>query len=60
MIEYSHKNAIGRLVMERLGYMHDILDVKILILCVMARVDVPVDAQTIYEFCYQDDSGFIE
>lgn len=42
--------------MERLGYMHDILDVKILILYVTARVDVPVDAQTIYEFCYQDDA----
>lgn len=42
--------------MERLGYMHDILDVKILILFVTARVDVPVDAQTIYEFCLQDDA----
>ena len=42
--------------MERLGYMHDIMDVKILILYVMARVDVPVDAQTVYEFCYQDDA----
>ncbi len=42
--------------MERLGYMRDILDVKILILYVTARVDVPVDAQTIYEFCYQDDA----
>lgn len=42
--------------MERLGYMHDILDVKILILYVTARVDVPVNAQTIYEFCLQDDA----
>ena len=42
--------------MERHGYMHDITDVKILILFVMARVETPVTAQTIYEFCYQDES----
>ena len=42
--------------MERRGYLHDILDVKVLILYVMARVDAPVTAQTIYELCYQDES----
>lgn len=41
--------------MQRLGYIHDMLDVKILILFVMARVNYPVDVQQIYELCYQDD-----
>lgn len=31
------------------------LDVKVLILFVMARVGYPVTAQQIYELCYQDD-----
>lgn len=42
--------------MERRGYLHDILDVKVLILYIMARVETPVTPQTIYELCYQDDS----
>ena len=42
--------------MEHLGYIHNILDVKVLILYVMSLVETPVTAQTIYEFCYQDDS----
>ena len=42
--------------MEHLGYIHDILDVKVLILYVLGLVATPVNAQTIYEFCYQDDS----
>ena len=42
--------------MEHLGFIHDILDVKVLILYVMSLVETPVSAQTIYEFCYQDDS----
>ena len=41
--------------MQRHGFIHDILDVKILILYVMALVEKPVTAQTIYELCYQDD-----
>lgn len=41
--------------MERYGFIHDILDVKLLILFVMSRVEQPVTAQTIYELCYQDD-----
>ena len=42
--------------MEHYGYIHDIKDVKVLILYVMSLVDRPVSAQTIYELCYQDDS----
>lgn len=41
--------------MERHGFIHDILDVKVLILYVMALVEEPVSAQTIYELCYQDE-----
>ena len=42
--------------MQRHGFIHDILDVKILILYVMSLVEEPVSAQTIYELCYQDES----
>ena len=41
--------------MQRLGFIHDMLDVKVLILFVMARVSYPVTSQQIYELCYQDD-----
>ncbi len=41
--------------MQRLGFIHDMLDVKVLILFVMARVGYPVTSQEIYELCYQDD-----
>lgn len=41
--------------MERRGYIHDIVDVKVLILFVLSKAEVPVDAQTVYEFCYQDE-----
>lgn len=41
--------------MERHGFIHDMLDVKLLILYVMDRVMYPVDTQKIYELCYQDD-----
>lgn len=41
--------------MQRLGFIHDMLDVKVLILFVMARVGYPVSSQQIYELCYQDD-----
>lgn len=41
--------------MQRLGFIHDMLDVKFLILYVMARVSYPVNIQQIYELCYQDD-----
>ena len=41
--------------MERHGFIHDMLDVKLLILHVMTRVMYPVDVQKIYELCYQDE-----
>ena len=41
--------------MQRLGFIHDMLDVKVLILFVMARVGYSVNIQQIYELCYQDD-----
>ena len=41
--------------MQRLGFIHDMLDVKVLILYVMARVSYPVNIQQIYELSYQDD-----
>ena len=41
--------------MQRLGFIHDMLDVKVLILFVMSRVSYPVTVQQIYELCYQDD-----
>ena len=41
--------------MRRLGFIHDMLDVKVLILFVMARVSYPVSVQQIYELCYQDE-----
>lgn len=42
--------------MQRFGYLHDMMDVKILILFILSRVKYPVDIQQIYELCYQDDS----
>ena len=41
--------------MQRLGYIHNMMDVKILILYVTARSDYPTTVQEIYELCYQDD-----
>lgn len=41
--------------MQRLGFIHDMLDVKVLILFVMARVNYAVTSNEIYELCYQDD-----
>jgi hypothetical protein len=41
--------------MRKLGFIHDMLDVKVLVLFVMARVSYPVNMQQIYELCYQDD-----
>ena len=41
--------------MKRHGFIHDMMDVKVLILFVTARVGYPVSAQEIYELCYQDD-----
>ena len=41
--------------MKRLGFIHDMMDVKVLILFVTARASYPVNAQEIYELCYQDE-----
>ena len=41
--------------MRRLGYIHDMMDVKVLILFVTSRVQYPVTCQEIYELCYQDE-----
>ena len=41
--------------MRRLGFIHDMLDVKVLVLFVMSRVSYPVNMQEIYELCYQDE-----
>ena len=41
--------------MQRLGFIHDMMDVKVLILYVTARCNYPLTTQEIYELCYQDD-----
>jgi len=41
--------------MQRLGFIHDMIDVKVLILFVTARASYPMTAQEIYEICYQDE-----
>ena len=41
--------------MQRLGFIHDMMDVKVLILFVTARAHYPMTSQEIYELCYQDD-----
>lgn len=41
--------------MQRLGFIHDMMDVKVLILFVTSRVQYPVTCQEIYELCYQDE-----
>ncbi len=41
--------------MQRLGFIHDMMDVKVLILYVTSRVQYPVNCQEIYELCFQDD-----
>jgi hypothetical protein len=42
-------------MMQRLGFIHDMMDVKVLILYVTARSSYPLNVQEIYELCYQDD-----
>ena len=41
--------------MQRLGFITDMLDVKVLILFVTARANYPMSVQEIYETCYVDD-----
>lgn len=42
--------------MEPHGFLHNKLDVKVLILFILARIDTPLSGQEIYEVAYQDDS----
>ena len=41
--------------MERHGFIHDMMDVKVLVLFVASRSNYPMTVQEIYELCYQDD-----
>ncbi len=41
--------------MQRLGFIHDMMDVKVLILFVTSRSGYPLSCQEIYELCYQDE-----
>ena len=41
--------------MEPHGFIHDMLDVKVLLLYIMSRVQYPVDLQKAYELALQDD-----
>ncbi len=41
--------------MQRLGFIHDMMDVKVLVLFVAARSSYPMTVQEIYELCYQDE-----
>ncbi len=41
--------------MQPVGFIHDMMDVKVLILFVAARSNYPLTTQQIYELCYQDD-----
>ncbi len=41
--------------MQPVGFIHDMMDVKVLILFVAARANYPMTTQQIYELCYQDD-----
>lgn len=38
------------------GYLHNKLDVKVLILFILARIETPLDVDQIYEVAYQDES----
>lgn len=42
--------------MEPKGFLHNKVDVKVLILFILARIDTPLTGQEIYEVAYQDDS----
>ncbi len=41
--------------MKRLGFIHDMMDVKVLILFVAARSNYPMTNQEVYELCFQDE-----
>ena len=41
--------------MQRLGFIHDMMDVKVLILYVASLSNYPMTCSEVYELCYQDD-----
>lgn len=41
--------------MQRLGFIHDMMDVKVLLLLVASHANYPLSVQEAYELCYQDD-----
>ena len=41
--------------MQRYGFIHDMMDVKVLILFVADRASFPMTIQELYELCYQDE-----
>ena len=41
--------------MERLGFIQDMMDVKVLLLCVAARLKGAATVQELYELAYQDE-----
>ena len=43
------------IIVQRLGFIHDMMDVKVLILFLASRSIYPMTAQEIYELCYQDE-----
>ena len=42
--------------MDQLGFIHDKLDIKILILFVLRRLPAPVEPDTLLELCQVDDA----
>lgn len=42
--------------MEPLGYLHNKMDVKVLVLFILSRIDSPLRLEDLYEVAYQDDS----
>lgn len=42
--------------MEPVGYLHNKMDVKILILFILSRIETPLGLEDIHEVAYQDDS----
>lgn len=41
--------------MKRLGFIRDMMDVKVLVLFVLSRANYPMTTQEIYELCFQDE-----
>lgn len=54
-IRYNEEKTREVNELEQRGFIHSMMDVKVLILYVMSRVLYPVNEQQIYELSYQDD-----